>query len=719
MGSPLNAFGEIVASPSAKTYILWSGALAAVLLVAGMALITAGWMRARRRLAETLREREDLANSSLVIEEERRMLELIAKGAPLHEVLDTLTNAIERISPGSICSVMLLDEEQHRYLSLVSGPSLPPGYAQALHNLEIGPEVGACGTAACLNQTVVIEDVATDPKFAVARDFILSQGLRSCWSQPVRDSRNKVLGTFAMYHRYVASPRQQELRIVRAAAQLTGNAIERLRAEKALSEAAQRLNLAERVAHFGVWEADYSTGMMTISPGMAVMMECQPDRLRLTLGEFELAVHPDDLGALRAALDPVRAGAGTFQSEFRLVLRNGTVRWMRSQWRYDLSATPPVRATGAMIDITQERKMLADSQQARSAAEAAARAARQAERLEQDRKIILEMVAKDQPLDEIAGAMAHAIASHIPDTLCVIRIELNGADPICVYSGPAEALAGVLDRLPAASIRPSLQAMPLQNLSACAEWLAWIGSGDELPYRSYRAVPIVRNAQLKGMMLSFSTADAAACDIDVNLLESWGQFASLAIDRRGLYEQLSFRARYDSLTTLLNRASLYERVDALLRSAEPGFASTAVIYVDLDHFKPINDKHGHGAGDKVLQDVGRRILENIRRTDFAARIGGDEFVVVLPGVEDPREASRLASLLVSAIEEPISFNGRDLRVGASFGISIHPEDGPNTDALLTKADEAMYRLKMRRRSLRERKVEEDLATLSPAKLLSA
>lgn len=718
MGSPLHAFGEVAAGAAATANVLWFGVLALVLLAAGVVHTTAGWMRARRRLAETLREREDLANSSLVIEEERRMLELIANGAPLREVLDTLTKAIERISAGAICSIMLLDEEQHRYLSLVSGPSLPPVYQQALrNNLEIGPEVGACGTAAFCNQTVIIEDVATDPKFAPARDFILSQGLRSCWSQPVRDSRNKVLGTFAMYHRYVASPRPQELRIVRAAAQLTGNAIERMRAEKALSEAAQRLNLAERVAHFGVWEADYTSGMMTISTGMAVMMECQPDRLRLTLGEFEMAVHPDDREALRKALDPTAAGEGTFQSEFRLVLRNGTVRWMRSQWRYDLSVSPPVRATGAMIDITQERRMLADSQQARNVAEAAARAARQAERLEQDRKTILEMVAKDQPLDDIAAAMAGAIASHLPDTLCAIRMELNGAAPISVYSGPHEALAGILDCIPAASIRPSLRGMPLRNLSTCEEWLARIDSSEDLPYRSYRAVPIMRNAQVKGMLVSFCAADAGSCEVDGNLLESWGQFASLAIDRRGLYDQLSFRAQYDSLTTLLNRASLYERVDALLRSAEPGFGATAVIYIDLDHFKPINDKYGHGAGDKVLQDVARRIQENIRRTDFAARIGGDEFVVVLPGVDDAREATRIASLLVSAIEEPVSFNGRDLRVGASYGVSIHPEDGPNTDALLTKADEAMYRLKMRRRSLRERKTEE--VTLSPAKLLSA
>jgi GAF domain-containing protein len=188
----------------------------------------------------------DLANSSVVIEEERRMLELVANGAPLTEVLNTLTRAIERISPGSLCTVMLLDEEHRRFLSVAAGPSLPEEYLQALIGLEIGPDVGACGTAAYRNETVVVEDVATDPKFAQARDCVLSHGLLSCWSHPVRDSRNRVLGTFAMYHRDIIRPRPEELRMVRAAAQLTGSAIQRIRAEKAFRETSKRLNLARR-----------------------------------------------------------------------------------------------------------------------------------------------------------------------------------------------------------------------------------------------------------------------------------------------------------------------------------------------------------------------------------------------------------------------------------------------------------------------------------------
>jgi diguanylate cyclase (GGDEF)-like protein len=678
---------------------MWVELTAAALLpVAGVC--AAGWIRTRRRLAESKREREDLANSSQVIEEERRMLELVAKGAPLNEVLSTLIRAIERISPGAICTVMLLDEEQRRYLSIAAGPSLPPAYLAALNSLEIGPEVGACGSAACLNETVVVEDISTDHRFAQAREFVLSHGLRSCWSQPICDSRNNVLGTFAMYHLYTARPRSEELRMARAAAQLAGNAIERIRAEMALKETSRRLSLAERVARFGTWEANFAKSTIAISEGTAAMMEFPGDKLEMTVDEFNTRIHPDDLDSLQAIADPANPQPGTIQNEFRLTLPSGSIRWVRSQWRFELTADPPTRATGAMIDITEEMNMVFQSQKARAAAEDSARAARQAEKLEQERKTILEMVAKDEPLDQIATTMAHAIASDLPGSLCSIQIQLTDASLICVYSGDSEQLTGALNRAAIHSIRETLSPEPVAKLSGDPDWQRFIENAKDFPFPYYRAVPILRNMRLTGMIVAFFAEDRRDTQADDRLLESWGQFASLAVERRGLYEQLSFRAQHDSLTTLLNRASLYDRLDAQICKASAEGGGMAVIYFDLDHFKEINDRYGHGSGDRVLQVASRRILENIRHSDIAARIGGDEFVVILPGVSDRREAARIADTVVKAIGQP-DFNGPEGHVEASFGVSIYPGDGPTTDTLLKMADEDMYRAKLKRRSFRQ------------------
>jgi diguanylate cyclase (GGDEF)-like protein len=201
------------------------------------------------------------------------------------------------------------------------------------------------------------------------------------------------------------------------------------------------------------------------------------------------------------------------------------------------------------------------------------------------------------------------------------------------------------------------------------------------------------------MIVSLFADDGPNGHSEQILLESWGRFASLAVERRGLYEQLSFRAQYDSLTALLNRAALYDRVDSWIRANTGTSVPLALLFLDLDGFKQINDTHGHGAGDKILQHVSAHILESVRKTDMVARLGGDEFVIVLPGVGEPTEARRIADLVTAAVERPLAYAGRELRIGVSFGISVYPGDGNTTDALLKVADEDMYRAKMKHRKL--------------------
>lgn len=676
---------------------MWLELLAtSFLVVAGVA--AAGWLSTYRSLAKANRDREDLTSSSHIIEVERRMLELVASGAPLSEVLNTLTEAIERVSPESKCTVMLLDEEHRRRLLIASGPSLPQAYLQAANGLEIGPDVGACGSAAYRNETIIVEDIGTDYRFASAREFVLSHGLHSCWSQPVRDSRGMVVGTFATYRGQPSRPRPEELRMARVAAQLAGNAIERIRAEKQLGDAIKRLNLAETVARFGTWEADFQKNIITLSEGLAALMERPRSKFQLTKAEFEGMVHPDDRGSMWAAGER-RTGATTMQDEFRLVLPSGAVRWMRSQWGFETGSNS-ARATGAMIDVTNEKDMLVEAEQERAAAEASARVARQAERLEQDRKMILELVANDQPLEQVAATMADAVASHLPGSLCAIRIQVPEDEPIALYPDFPQTLSGALGHIELNCINETLAAAPIEQLADTPEWAAFVRSASNLPHRFYRAVAVLRDSRRSGMIVSLFSEDRIDCQAQQKLLESWGRFASLAVERRGLYKQLSFRAQYDSLTSLLNRTSLYERLEVLTRAGACGGGPLAVIYLDLDCFKEINDTFGHSAGDQVLQHVATQLMASVRRTDSVARIGGDEFVIVLPGVGDRGEASRIAEVVIGALSQPVEIAGRELLVGASVGISVCPTDGTETDALLKIADESMYRVKMTHRSRR-------------------
>jgi two-component system, sensor histidine kinase and response regulator len=325
------------------------------------------------RLRETQRDQEKLERSSRVIEEERRVLELIAKGASLKEVLDALTAAIERMATGCYCTVLLLDEE-HKRLWEGSGGGLPAAYMQGVNGLEIGPEVGACGSAAYRNVTTIIEDIANDHRFGPAKEFVMGFGLRACWSVPIRDSKQKVLGTFAMYHTHPATPRDRDLRVVEAGAHLAGNAIERLRAEEKLRENAERIAMAEKAAAFGIWQTDIATDMVSFSEGFAALVGLTGKPLRMHLDEWRKMIHPDDREAMNETARQTKVFRGALDADFRVLLPDGTVRWMRSKSRVDGEPGRPRLISGAMMDITQEKEMLLRLEQARAAADAANRA---------------------------------------------------------------------------------------------------------------------------------------------------------------------------------------------------------------------------------------------------------------------------------------------------------------------------------------------------------
>ena len=325
------------------------------------------------RLRERQRDQEKLERSSRVIEEERHVLELIAKGASLKEVLDALTAAIERMATGCYCTVLLLDEEGKRLWEGSCG-GLPPAYMQGVNGLEIGPEVGACGSAAYRNETTVIEDIANDHRFGPAQAFVLSFGLRACWSVPIRDSNQKVLGTFAMYHQHPATPRDRDLRVVEAGAHLAGNAIERLRAEEKLRENAVRIAMAEKAAAFGIWQTDVATDTVSFSEGFAALVGLTGKPLRMHLDEWRKMIHPDDAEALNQTARQAKVFRGAIDADFRVLLPDGAVRWMRSKSRVDGEPERPRLISGAMIDITQEKEMLLRLEQARAAADAANRA---------------------------------------------------------------------------------------------------------------------------------------------------------------------------------------------------------------------------------------------------------------------------------------------------------------------------------------------------------
>jgi len=162
---------------------------------------------------------------------------------------------------------------------------------------------------------------------------------------------------------------------------------------------------------------------------------------------------------------------------------------------------------------------------------------------------------------------------------------------------------------------------------------------------------------------------------------------------RRAQEQLSYLAHHDVLTGLPNRALLDERLDHELQRVRRTGQGVALMFIDLDGFKTINDSLGHAVGDRLLQEVARRLRASIRDADTAARLGGDEFVVVMTDLVQPADAGVLAGKLLALLAEPVDVGGRRVAVSASIGVAVCPQDGVDRGALMMAADSAMYAAK--------------------------
>lgn len=186
---------------------------------------------------------ESLKSLSLVAQK-NRVLELIAKGTSLTETLDTLIKDVEAQLGNVRCSILLLDKSG-KYLHKGASPSLPEAYCDALDGIEIGPQVGSCGTAAYKNETVITEDIATDPKWKRGGRLALSYNLRACWSFPIRNTEGKVLGTFCPYFDEPRKPAASEMETVLYAAYLSGIAVQLKQAEDSLRERNEKLQFVQ------------------------------------------------------------------------------------------------------------------------------------------------------------------------------------------------------------------------------------------------------------------------------------------------------------------------------------------------------------------------------------------------------------------------------------------------------------------------------------------
>ncbi|MGC5702795.1 diguanylate cyclase [Pseudomonas sp. NFXW11] len=217
--------------------------------------------------------------------------------------------------------------------------------------------------------------------------------------------------------------------------------------------------------------------------------------------------------------------------------------------------------------------------------------------------------------------------------------------------------------------------------------------------RCWLGVPLNSQKGTIGVLMVKSAPGALGySEQDQELLQYVSAQLATAIERKQLHARLHYMAEYDQLTHLPNRELLRERLRSALARARRESGRMALLYVDLDKFKEVNDTCGHAVGDMLLQAVANRLKGSVRESDTVARIGGDEFVILLENVQHTEDAQRVADKIRAALGEPLRLDGHSLSIMPSIGIGLYPEHGLEEQQLFKHADEAMYAAKRARRS---------------------
>ncbi|MEC5216867.1 diguanylate cyclase (GGDEF)-like protein/PAS domain S-box-containing protein [Actimicrobium sp. GrIS 1.19] len=466
---------------------------------------------------------QELLKARIALQDEKRVLEMIALNQSLSVILDEVCRNVERtFEGGARCSVLLLGADGVS-IQCAAAPTLPREFVRAVDGLLIGPAAGSCGTAIYWNKQVMVTDIATDPRWEGYRELAVPHGLRACWSTPITAATGAMLGAFGVYYDEPRSAPAGDVALMNEMVHLVGLAIQNHRVERSLQESEERYRAVVHSLNEGI--------IVQSRTGYVVTCNASAERI------------------LRLA-------------------SNSAVGMQRGRYF-------------------------------------------------------------KRVLDEDGN-------------------EIPRAD------------------LPSEKVFRSGE--PILNLTVAIEMM-----DGELVWVCENVLPMRYGGELEPSAVLISFADIS----EVKLAQ----------------KRLLFLATHDPLTGLPNRRFMSERLLQVIDQAKSRGHRLALMFLDLDRFKHVNDTIGHDAGDALLQIVAGRLVGCTRKSDTLARLGGDEFVVLVEVIDELDYLGVLAGRILEAIAAPFRLQGYEYYLGVSIGVSVYPDDGTDAQTLLRAADAAMYSAK--------------------------
>jgi diguanylate cyclase (GGDEF)-like protein/PAS domain S-box-containing protein len=339
----------------------------------------------------------------------------------------------------------------------------------------------------------------------------------------------------------------------------------------------------------------------------------------------------------------------------------------------------------------------------------AARASSELERLRNERTLraheeeqhwlftASEHIHAQQTIEDVARVIAQAGAQHRSAPRVTVAIDEIDRYRVAAYAGPEKYAphSNFVERIPHlydAGMAAKNSILLIPDFLTVAAGSSGHAEAVERDMRAVAAMLLIEGERDIGFV-AFEYSDAAALsDLDLDILGTFGRSASLALGRALQRQTLEYQAEHDSLTGLFNRSVLHREFD---RWRAGSGQSTALLLLDLDRFKEVNDSLGHHVGDALLRQIGDRLRMGLGYRDaILTRLGGDEFAVLLQAqTVDEAEARAIADNILQALRRPFEVNAINLEIGASIGVALYPEHGQDSHALLRLADVAMYEAK--------------------------
>ncbi|NTV43740.1 MAG: diguanylate cyclase, partial [Syntrophobacteraceae bacterium] len=439
-----------------------------------------------------------------------------------------------------------------------------------------------------------------------------------------------------------------------------------------------RLAKAQRIARMGSWEVGLERNEFHCSDETYWLCGINPGESRLGRRALLQFVHPEDREGLSNAIDHAITKGKAIELDHRIVLPDQGERIVshKIEVLFDSEGNPQ-QIAGTVQDITERKRT---------------------ELLEAERNQILEMVISGEPLKNILMRLVTMVEQQRPEVTCslftlhgnqllvgaALRMSLNLArafDGLLV--GPRNGCCGSCAYFGQKTVVPDVSESPL--------WENYRQLAADHGIRASFSMPILSGrGRILGAITLFYPESGPPPRFDHNLLEIASKLAAVGIEQRQMAKQLAHQAHHDALTGLPNRVLFGDRLDLALAQAQRYKKKLAVIYIDLDRFKHVNDFLGHHVGDMLLKEIAERLKSCTRKSDTLARMGGDEFMLVLGGITGVEDVSQTGQRLLEVLKEPVTVDNHELHIGASIGISVYPDDGEDASTLQRHADIAMY-----------------------------